>query len=276
MTAVAPPPLAPRAWLRYDLVDRLVGTLRPATVLEIGCGQGAMGARLAGRSAYLAVEPDPVSYAVAVDRIRAAGGEVLNADHTAVPAGRTFDLVCAFEVLEHLADDAGALADWVRFVAPGGQLMLSVPAFQDRFGPMDTRVGHYRRYEPDQLAALLTGAGLNHPDVRVYGWPLGYALEAVRNRMDARHLATEAAVEGADRPAAPLAAPPAAPAGGVVSGAGAGLSPEERTAASGRHQQPARPAVGRAIEAATLPFRYLQRLAPVRGTGLVATATRPE
>jgi SAM-dependent methyltransferase len=255
MTAAAAssvlPPLAPRAWLRYDVVDRLVAELRPATVLEIGCGQGSMGARLARRADYLAVEPDPDSYAVARARVAACGGTVLNADHTAVPAGATYDLVCAFEVLEHLADDAGALADWVRFVAPGGHLMLSVPAFQDRFGPMDTRVGHYRRYEPRGLAGLLTAAGLTDPDVRVYGWPLGYALEAVRNRMDAKHLATEAAAAAA-----------------------AGPSPEERTAASGRHQQPARPAVGRAIEAATLPFRYLQRLAPVRGTGLVAVATR--
>jgi SAM-dependent methyltransferase len=264
MTAAAPsllPPLAPRAWLRYDLVDRLVATLRPATVLEIGCGQGSMGARLARRAQYLAVEPDPVSFAVAQPRIAAGGGTVLNADHTAVPPGRTYDLVCAFEVLEHLADDAGALADWVRFVAPGGHLMLSVPAFQDRFGPMDTRVGHYRRYEPAQLAGLLTAAGLTDPDVRVYGWPLGYALEAVRNRMDARHLAAEAAeaAEGAE---------------GAEAAQAAG-SPEERTAASGRHQQPGRPAVGRAIEMATLPFRYLQRLAPVRGTGLVAVATRP-
>ncbi|HST64663.1 MAG TPA: class I SAM-dependent methyltransferase [Mycobacteriales bacterium] len=267
MTAVAPPPLAPRAWLRYDLVDRMVTALRPATVLEIGCGQGSMGARLAGRADYLAVEPDPVSFAVAQERISAAGGKVLNADHTAVPAGATYDLVCAFEVLEHLADDAGALADWVRFVAPGGHLMLSVPAFQGRFGPMDTRVGHYRRYEPAQLAGLLTAAGLSEPDVRVYGWPLGYALEAVRNRMDARHLTAES---GAGPAADPQAADREAP-----GAAGAGPSPEERTAASGRHQQPARPVVGRAIEAATLPFRYLQRVQPARGTGLVAVATRP-
>jgi SAM-dependent methyltransferase len=266
------PPLAPRAWLRYDVVDRLVGDLRPATVLEIGCGQGAMGARLARRADYLAVEPDPDSFAVARSRVGASGGTVLNADHTAVPAGATYDLVCAFEVLEHLADDAGALADWVRFVAPGGHLMLSVPAFQDRFGPMDTRVGHYRRYEPAQLAALLTAAGLTDPDVRVYGWPLGYALEAVRNRMDSRHLAAEAAANG---PGGAAAKPAAGAAPGPAAGSAAGPSPEERTAASGRHQQPARPAVGRAIEAATLPFRYLQRLAPVRGTGLVAVATRP-
>lgn len=249
MTAAAPsalPPLAPRAWLRYDLVERLVDELRPATVLEIGCGQGAVGARLARRADYLAVEPDPTSYAVAAPRVSACGGTVLNADHTAVPAATTYDLVCAFEVLEHLADDDAALAEWVPFVRPGGHLMLSVPAFQDRFGPMDTRVGHYRRYDPDQLTERLLKAGLVRPRVEVYGWPLGYALELVRNRMDARQLA-----------------------------AGGEQSVEDRTAASGRHLQPGRAAVGRAIEVATLPFRYLQRLAPARGTGLVAVATRP-
>jgi SAM-dependent methyltransferase len=242
------PPLAPRAWLRWDLVDRLLTELRPATVLEIGCGQGSMGARLARRADYLAVEPDPASFAVAEVRVAACGGTVLPADHTGVPAGRRYDLVCAFEVLEHLADDVAALADWVRLIRPGGHLMLSVPAFAHRFGPMDTRVGHYRRYDPDRLASLLIAAGLEQPRVQVYGWPLGYALEAVRNRMDARHLAA---------------------------GTGCEPTPEERTAASGRHQQPGGGPVGRGIELATLPFRYLQRLAPDRGTGLVSVAVRP-
>ena len=246
MTAVLPP-LAPRAWLRWDLVDRLVTELRPTTVLEIGCGQGAMGARLASRVDYLAVEPDPASYAVASARVTARGGSVLPADHTGVPPGRRYDLVCAFEVLEHLEHDAAALADWVALVRPGGHLMLSVPAFAGRFGPMDVRVGHYRRYDPDDLAARLLDAGLAAPRVLVYGWPLGYALEAVRNRMDARHLAAAAGEP----------------------------TPEERTAASGRHQQPGARPVGRGIELATLPFRRLQRLAPTRGTGLVAVATRP-
>lgn len=248
MTAPAPvvlPPLAPRAWLRYDVVQRLLAELRPATVLEIGCGQGAFGARLARRGSYLGVEPDETSCAVAVRRV-GGGGTVVNGDHTTVPAGTSYDLVCAFEVLEHIEDDVTALADWVPFVKPGGHLMVSVPAFRSRFGPMDSRVGHHRRYEPAELAERLVGAGLVGPRLQVYGWPLGYALEAVRNRLDRRHLA-----------------------------AGGDLSAADRTAASGRHHQPARPGTGRAIEVATLPFRYLQRLAPTRGTGLVAVATRP-
>lgn len=246
------PPLTPRGWLRYDVVSRLLdgpgGPGGPAapTVLEIGCGQGAMGARLARRGRYLGVEPDPASCSVAEARVTAAGGSVVNGDHTAVPAGSTYDLVCAFEVLEHIEDDAAALAAWVGFVRPGGRLLLSVPAFQARYGTTDEQIGHYRRYEPAGLTGLLRAAGLVEVRVTVYGWPLGLLMEAVRNRVDRRRLA-----------------------------AAAHLSPEERTAASGRTFQPPDERVGLAVQLATAPFRYLQRLAPTRGTGLVALATRP-
>lgn len=244
--AVPLPPLTPRAWLRWDVVHRVLAGVPTGTVLEIGCGQGAMGARLARRGAYVGVEPDATSAAVAETRVAAAGGTVLRGDHTVVPAGSAYDLVCAFEVLEHIKDDVAALADWVGFVRPGGRLLLSVPAFQARFGTTDEQIGHYRRYEPDELAARLGEAGLVDARVTVYGWPLGQAMEAVRNRVDERRLA-----------------------------AARDLSLEERTAASGRTFQPPNTAVGAAVRVATTPFRYLQRLRPGAGIGLVAIARRP-
>jgi SAM-dependent methyltransferase len=242
------PPLAIRAWLRYDVVARAIDRLKPSSVLEVGCGQGAFGARLAGRVQYLAVEPDVSSYKVAAGRIEPRGGTVINGIHEAVPAGTTFDVVCAFEVLEHIEDDKGALASWVPLIRPGGHLVMSVPAFQDRFGPMDTHAGHFRRYSPDQLRDRLSEAGLSVEQITVYGWPLGYALEAVRNRIDEKKLADARA---------------------------RGISVEELTAASGRTFQPSKRMSGMAIQAATLPFRYLQRARPNRGTGLVAVARRP-
>jgi SAM-dependent methyltransferase len=242
------PPLAIRAWLRYDVVSRAIDKVQPKTVLEIGCGQGAFGARLAGHVDYLGVEPDPTSYAVAASRIEPRGGTVIQGIHEAVPAGSTFDVVCAFEVLEHIEDDQGALAGWVPFIRPGGQLIMSVPAFQERFGAMDTHAGHFRRYSPALLRSRLTEAGLVVDDITVYAWPLGYALEAVRNRIDAKKLATARAD---------------------------GVSIEDLTAASGRTFQPSRRVSGVAVQVATLPFRYLQRANPSRGTGLVAVATRP-
>jgi 2-polyprenyl-3-methyl-5-hydroxy-6-metoxy-1,4-benzoquinol methylase/glycosyltransferase involved in cell wall biosynthesis len=241
------PPLAIRAWLRYDVVKRVIDRLKPRTALEIGCGQGAFGARLAGEVQYVAVEPDDSSYAMARDRIEPRGGTVLHGFHDAVPDGSSYDIVCAFEVLEHIDDDRGMLTQWVQLVRPGGHLLLSVPAFQERFGAMDAHAGHFRRYSPAQLEERLAQAGLTDIEVTVYAWPLGYALESVRNRIDANKLAKAR-----------------------------GASIEELTAASGRTFQPTGRAMGAFVNAATIPFRYLQRTRPTAGTGLVAVARRPE
>ena len=250
MTALAKetnplPPLAIRAWLRYDVVKRVIDGLKPSNALEIGCGQGAFGARLAGEVTYVGVEPDHSSYRVACSRIEPRGGTVLNGIHSVVPPGSTYDLVCAFEVLEHIEDDRGALAEWVLFVRPGGHLALSVPAFQDRFGPMDTHAGHFRRYSPAELEARLLEAGLTDVRITVYGWPLGYALEVVRNRIASKKLAEAEA------------------------------SVEELTAGSGRYLQPSGRVMGALVNAVSTPFRYLQRVRPTAGTGLVAVARRP-
>lgn len=240
-------PLPPRAHLRYSVVRRLIDELAPRTILEIGSGQGGFASRLAARASYLGVEPDERSAAVAVQRVARWGGTVLRGDASVVPEGSRYDLVCAFEVLEHIEDDVTALAAWAEHVRPGGHLMLSVPAWPDRFGSMDEVAGHYRRYAPDAVAALLTGLGLQEPVVRLYGWPLGYALEAVRNRIDRRKL-TRAAT----------------------------ASMAERTASSGRTFQPSNALLGMSIEAATTPFALLQRLVPGKGIGLVAVAHRPD
>lgn len=242
----SPPPLGPRTWLRYDLVHRAVRAVNPDSILDIGCGQGSIGVRLARRARYLGVEPDAQAARIARDRIVPLGGTVLDGDHRAVPSGHEYDLVCAFEVLEHLEDDAAMLAAWASFVRPGGHLLVTVPAWPDRFGPMDVTAGHLRRYAPGQLTDLIRGVGLEPARVHLYGWPIAYALEAIRNRVDAATLARETG----------------------------DIAVAERTARSGRRTHPNR-ALGAVSAAAVTPFRYLQRLASHRGVGLVALARRP-
>ena len=136
------------ASLRWGLVSRRLREIRPDTVLEVGCGQGSAGARLASSAAYLGVEPDEQSFTVARGRVEPLGGEVRR-------------------------DDAAALAAWLDYLRPGGYLMLSVPAWPERYGPMDAMVGHCRRYSPQELQRRLTDAGLVEPRVTLYGWPLG-------------------------------------------------------------------------------------------------------
>jgi len=213
-------------------------------VLEIGAGEGAVGARLARSYRYVGVEPDEASCAVARTRIEASGGRVVCGDISAIEPGAAFDLLCAFEVLEHVERDAETLAGWIGRVRPGGWVMLSVPPFQRRFGPSDRAVGHYRRYEPEQMRRLLMTSGLIEPHVLLYGFPIGYALDAAKNGL----------------------ARVAAPAG----------SREQRTAASGRWFQP-KAGLAALITVVATPFTVIQR--PFHGTrlgsGLVALARKP-
>nr|WP_246256509.1 methyltransferase domain-containing protein [Isoptericola halotolerans] len=242
------PPLAPRARLRWDVLRRALPRRR-ARVLEVGCGQGAVGARIAARHDYTAVELDGTTWAVASARIgeAAPGSRVLHGDLAALGTGEQFDVVCAFEVVEHVADDAGALAAWVARVRPGGELLLSTPAWPERFGPWDTLAGHYRRYEPDHLRRLMTEAGLTDVDVRLYDAPLGYLLEAVRDRVAQRRATRRTTAD-----------------------------PAEQTAGSGRVLQPASPVTGALVALAVWPFCLLQRALPRHGTGIVARGRRPE
>lgn len=239
--------LSPNARLRYDVVRRLVASAAGArTFLEVGCGQGALAVLLAQRFDYVGFEPDEASFRVAQDRLRLVGrGRVVNAALPEVPE-REYDLVGAFEVLEHLADDAQALAAWTRWLRPGGRLLLSVPAHPRRYGPADEYVGHYRRYSREGLEALLLRAGLSEPRIVAYGFPLGYVLEWGRNLILGRRLRRTSD------------------------------SVTARTAASGRRLQPG-PGLAPLLWMGTLPFRYLQRpfAGTDIGTGFVACARLP-
>ena len=123
-------------------------------MLEIGAGQGGLGSWLARRYEYVGFEPDAASRAVATDRIARTGlGTVV--DHVDAPPPELYDLVCAFEVLEHIEDDGAAVEAWHGYVAPHGWLLLSTPAHSNRYGISDEYVGHFRRYDRSTLVNLL-------------------------------------------------------------------------------------------------------------------------
>lgn len=236
-----PAPLTPMATLRADVVERLLGPGDLGDVLEAGAGQGAFATRLASRSRYTGVEPDLESAAMARDRLGAAGRLVEGTAEDLDPDER-FDLVCAFEVLEHLADEEAVLRAWIARLRPGGRLLLSVPAHQDRWSVTDELVGHHRRYDPGRLAGLLVEHGLVAAGETVYGMPAGYALEAVRTRLAARR------------------------------------RPEEvGTAGSGRLLQPRSPLLGAVTRAVLAPARLAQRPfgSTSWGTGIVASGRLP-
>lgn len=75
-------------------------------------------------------------------------------------ADATFDVACAFDVVEHCEPAEQALAELARVLTPGGRLLLSVPAYQWAWTGHDVRAGHYRRYTRPRIVAEVEAAGL--------------------------------------------------------------------------------------------------------------------
>lgn len=260
------PALSANAWLRWDRIDAVLrdiaGEAPLGDVLEIGAGLGGVGTRLALRSRYTGVEMDATSVATAQRRLARSGadGSFLHGDYEALLTSEArYDVVCAFEVLEHLEDDAAAVSAWAARLRPGGHLLLSVPADPARYREADQMAGHFRRYTPQGLASLLTAQGLDSVRVDYYGGPLGRVLERGRNVVARRRGHTALPPE-----TVPVGSGPALD----------GSAFRRRTASSGRLLQP-KDIFGPLFQAGTAPFRAWQTRFPGTGPGLIACGRRP-
>ena len=132
---------------------------RDAVVLDAGCGVGygtAYLANVAQRVVGVDVSDDAVSYARA--HYAAANVEFLIADVLELPfAEDSFDTVCSFEIVEHVADAEGFVAELARVLKPGGRLVLSTPRTDDPTLRPDNPF-HEREFDADELRALLSPA----------------------------------------------------------------------------------------------------------------------
>jgi trans-aconitate methyltransferase len=142
------------------VLARELGAERPLSVLDVGAGDAWFAEQLTTRlpvrrivcwdtgytPEFLASQPAPAGGALQLSRERPVG---------------TFDLLLLLDVLEHVEDDRGFLAELVReSLAPGGHVLMSVPAWPQLFSSHDERLRHYRRYAPAAARRVLASAGL--------------------------------------------------------------------------------------------------------------------
>jgi SAM-dependent methyltransferase len=78
------------------------------------------------------------------------------------------DTVCMVNVLEHIEDDARCLREIAEALAPGGHLLLFVPALPAIYGSLDQAFEHFRRYRKPELSAKIQAAGLNLVEIRYF------------------------------------------------------------------------------------------------------------
>ncbi|RWM36170.1 bifunctional 2-polyprenyl-6-hydroxyphenol methylase/3-demethylubiquinol 3-O-methyltransferase UbiG [Mesorhizobium sp.] len=141
-----------------EAVIRGLGLPRDADILEIGAGTGGNIQMLEQFGAVTAVEMNDLARQIAREK---TGRDFLSGYlPNGVPAAAaSFDLVCLFDVLEHVAEDEASLATIRRILRPGGKVVLTVPAHQWLWSKHDVGLHHMRRYSRALLKTRIERAG---------------------------------------------------------------------------------------------------------------------
>jgi SAM-dependent methyltransferase len=130
------------------------------SLLEVGCGNGYVLAAIADRHPQLVVAGSDLSAAgLRRARARIPGALLVRADARDLPFEAEFDVVGAFDVIEHVREDGEVLAAMHRALRPGGGILVSVPQHRWLWSEVDRYSGHERRYTRRELAGKLVAAG---------------------------------------------------------------------------------------------------------------------
>lgn len=98
---------------------------------------------------------------VALRELAGRGGRCLRATVPLPFPTASFDVVCVFEVLEHVDDDQTLMDEIARVLRPGGVMFFSCPMNPQYWTHYDKVMGHARRYQGDDLLRKLTRSGLH-------------------------------------------------------------------------------------------------------------------
>lgn len=132
-----------------------------SSLLEVGCGTGFVLGRLRAafpslRCAATDARIETLAHAAA----HLPGVPLYQMDARRIPFREEFDAVTAFDVIEHIDEDAATLAEMHAALRPGGGVILTVPQHPWLWSTVDDWSHHRRRYTRKELVTKLQGAGL--------------------------------------------------------------------------------------------------------------------
>jgi SAM-dependent methyltransferase len=165
------------------LLDKhLAGGADAPRILDAGCGTGNNLAhfRERGRAVGVDLSEDALRFC------RSRGVQAARASVLSLPFGAgAFDLVTSFDVLYHrwVTDDVAAVAELARVLAPGGLLLVRVPALKMLWGAHDDAVLSRHRYTRGEVGGLLRAAGLDVLEL-TYANTLLFPVLALRRTLD--------------------------------------------------------------------------------------------
>lgn len=141
----------------HDILRKYYPSRPHLSILDVGCGTGALLQELNQYGTVTGIDfsQKAVDFCKARGNTNVSVGSALSIPHP----DNAFDVVLALDVIEHIENDRGAIAELYRVVKPGGIVVIFVPAFMFLWGVTDVRSQHYRRYTKPELRSKLKGQG---------------------------------------------------------------------------------------------------------------------
>lgn len=125
-------------------------------ILNVGCGPGRSSQYLSTYGEVTSVEYDKDCCEFASEK---TGLKIINGSITELPFDdNSFDLVCAFDVIEHVENDQLAVSEMKRVVKNNGVILITVPAFMSLWSHHDVINHHFRRYKLNEIEKLFDKA----------------------------------------------------------------------------------------------------------------------
>jgi SAM-dependent methyltransferase len=140
----------------------MIGLPRQARILEVGSGTGGNLLMLSQHGTVSALEMDENARRVSSEKTH--GQFTIRAGNCPdnIPfQGERFDLICMFDVLEHIEQDVETLAALREHLAPGGRMLITVPAYQWLWSAHDMVLHHKRRYTARSLREIFRQSRLH-------------------------------------------------------------------------------------------------------------------
>lgn len=190
---------------RRSILSRLIENLdlpQQSNILEVGCGTGGNLQMLSQFGSVAALETNATARAIAIEKTQ--NKFELRPGHCPdnIPfQDQHFDLICMFDVLEHIDQDTETLIALKQMLASDGRIILTVPAYQWLWSSHDEFLNHKRRYTLGRVRQIAVSAGLS-PVKKSYFNTLLFPVIAVARLID--KLMGGSSVSGRNVPVDPL------------------------------------------------------------------------
>lgn len=161
-----------------SIIDKNISSSHPIKILNVGVATGATSIMLQqfGEVTSIEYDEDCCNFINQQDNLNVSQGSITELNF----ANNSFDLVCAFDVIEHVEDDKTAAKELERVCSPNGYIFITTPAYQFLWSEHDVVNHHFRRYTLSNFRNLFSVGTLSNIKATYFNFFLFLPIALIR------------------------------------------------------------------------------------------------